>query len=51
MNGTITKEIIKSMIYEIRGKKVMLASDVSITKCNGNMVAHYDIGIPISVCN
>lgn len=29
MNGTITKENIKNMIYEIRGKQVMLASDLA----------------------
>lgn len=25
--------------------------NVSVIKCNGNMVIHYDIGKPISSCN
>lgn len=29
MNGIITKENIKNMIYEIRGQKVILASDLA----------------------
>ena len=45
------KEKIEDLIYEVRGKQVMLDSDVSITKCNGNMVTYYDIDKPISSCN
>lgn len=42
---------IENLIYEIRGHQVMLDSNVSVTKCNGNMVTHCDIGKPISSCN
>lgn len=44
-------EKIENLIYEVRGKQVMLDSEISVTKCNGNMVTHYDIGKPISSCN
>lgn len=42
---------IEKLIYEICGVKVMLDSAVSVTKCNGSKVTHYDIGKPISSCN
>ncbi len=49
MNELEVKEDISSMIYEIRGKQVMLDA----TKCHGylheKIVAHYDIGNPISM--
>lgn len=37
MNEVVTKEDIKieNMIYEIRGKQVMLDSEISATKCHG----------------
>lgn len=47
----LTTEKIENLIYEVRGKQVMLDSDVSVAKCNGNMVAHYDIGKLILSCN
>lgn len=36
MNEVVTKENIKieDMIYEIRGKQVMLDSEISVTKCH-----------------
>ena len=44
---------IEDMIYEVRGKQVMLDSEIAVTKCHDsiydNIVTHYDIGIPISV--
>lgn len=46
-----TENNIKNMIYEIRGKQVMLDSELSATKCHGHydkIITHYDIGIPIS---
>lgn len=53
MNEVIEREniVIEDMIYEIRGVQVMLSSDVFVTKCNGHMITHYDIGKPISSCN
>lgn len=46
------KEInIENLIYEVRRKQAMLDRDVSVTKCNDNMLTHYDIGLPISSCN
>lgn len=39
------------MIHEIKNKQVILDTDISVIKCNGNMVIHYDIGKPISSCN
>lgn len=40
LNEVIEKEkiAVENMIYEIKGKQVMLDTDVSVTKCNGNMV-------------
>lgn len=42
MNKFAVSEEIKidDLIYEVRGKQVMLDSDVSVTKCNGNMAIH-----------
>ena len=41
------------MIYEVRGKQVILASEISRAKCHNYfydmMITHYDIGEPISV--
>ncbi|MBR1376611.1 MAG: hypothetical protein IJ565_02235 [Bacilli bacterium] len=54
MNGIINEDI-SSMIYKVRGKQVMLDSEISATKCHDylydKIVTHYDIGIPISVFN
>ena len=45
--------VIKNLIYEIRGKQVMLDSEIAVTKCHnyfyGKVVTHYDIGNPISM--
>ncbi len=39
MNELMNENIrIEDMIFEIRGKQVMLDSELSITKCNGNKV-------------
>ncbi len=37
MNDIVNKEEIKieNLIYEIRGKQVMLDSEISATKCHG----------------
>lgn len=57
MNEIIEKEniIIEDLIYEIRGVKVMLDSEISIAKCHNYfydmMITHYDIGELISVFN
>lgn len=39
MNEILEKEsvVIENMIYEIRGKQVMLDSEILITKCHKNM--------------
>lgn len=45
-------EKIGNLIYEIRGKQVMLVSEIFVTKCHGNrvnMIIHYAIGLPIAV--
>ena len=34
MNQIIEKENIENLIYEVRGKQVMLDSEVSVTKCH-----------------
>ena len=55
MNEIIDKEDIKveDMIYEIRGKQVMLDFSVSTNKCYGYkydiLVTHYDIDKSITV--
>lgn len=49
MNELKEQTDIERMIYG--RKQVMLDCDVSFIKCNGNMVTHYDIGLPISSCN
>ena len=55
MNELIEQKnvIVENMIYEIRGKQVMLDSEISATKCHeyifDKLVTHYDIGKPISV--
>lgn len=40
MNELTSDENVKieNLIYEVRGKQVMIDSDVSVTRCNGNMV-------------
>ena len=47
------EEKIENLIYEVRGKQVMLDSEISVTKChdylNDKIVTHYDIGLPISI--
>ena len=56
MNEIITKENIKieDMIFEVRGKQVMLDS-LYATKCNYDLydkiMTHYDTGKPISMFN
>jgi len=44
---------IQNMIYEIRGKQVMLDSEISITKCYNHFydmtITHYDIDESISM--
>ena len=44
---------IKDMIYEIRGKQVMLDSEIYVAKWHDysydKIITHYDIGKPISV--
>ncbi len=46
---------IENMIYEIRGRQVMLDSEVVDTKCHCYfyvmVITHYDIDKPISVFN
>lgn len=46
---------IEDMIYEIRGKQVMLDSEISVTKCRyylyDKIITLYDIGKPISMFN
>ena len=55
MNNTFIKDevVIENLIYEIRGKQVMLDSKIAVTKCHnyfyGKVVTHYDIGNPISM--
>lgn len=55
MSNEILKEevVIENMIYEIRGKQVMLDSKLCVSKCHGylydKIVAHFDIGKPISM--
>ncbi|MBE6153912.1 MAG: hypothetical protein E7166_06800 [Firmicutes bacterium] len=43
---------IENMIYEIRGKQVILDNETSRTKCHcyiyDKIITHYDIGKPIS---
>jgi len=45
--------IIENLIYEVRGKQVMLDFEISTTKCNSylydKIVMHYDIAKPISM--
>ncbi len=45
--------VVENMVYEIKGKQVMLDTKISATKCHGNyyasMVTYFDIGLPISV--
>ena len=47
------KVIIGNLIYEVRGKQVILDSKISVTKCNSylydKIVTHYDIGKTISM--
>ena len=46
------KVVVEDLIYEVRGKQVMLDSEIGVTKCHDSIfdyiVTHYDIGIPIS---
>lgn len=46
---------IEDMIYEIRGKQVLLDSEISATKCHcylyDKIITHYDIGKSISMFN
>ena len=46
---------IENVIYEIRGKQVMLDSQISANKCryylNDKIITYYDIGKPISMFN
>lgn len=54
MNNIVIKEgQIQKMIYEVRGKQVMLDSEMSATKCHDylydKIVTYYDIGKPISM--
>ena len=53
MTNNITINNIENMIYEIRGKQVMLDSDISAIKCHGylydKIVRHYAISNPISM--
>lgn len=56
MSELILKENteVHNLIYEVRGKQVMLVSEIFVTKCHGNyytdMITHYNIDKPISVC-
>lgn len=49
----LEKVTIEDVIYELRGKQVMLDSEMSVVKChkhlNYKIVTYYDIGEPISV--
>ena len=55
MNEVIVKDevVIENLIYELRGKQVMLDSEIVVTKCHDyffdKIVTHYDIGKPISM--
>lgn len=55
-NELILKENteIENLIYEIRGKQVMLVSEIFVIKCHDNyytdMITHYNIDKPISLC-
>lgn len=47
------KIVIENLIYKIRGKQVMLDSEIFVTKCRDyiydKIVTHYDIGLSISM--
>ena len=51
--NTISNINVESMIYEIRGKQVMLDSEIYVAKWHDysydKIITHYDIGKPISV--
>ena len=57
MNEIMKKENIEieNMIFEVRGKQVMLDSEISVDKCHyylyDKIITHYDIGLPISIFN
>ena len=46
---------IENMIYEIRGKQVILDSEIYAPRCRyylyDKIITHYDIGKPISIFN
>ena len=51
--AVINEEILENKIYIVRGKQVMLDSEIFVTKCHDyiydKIVMHYDIGLPISM--
>lgn len=49
---SVTESVkVEDLIYEIRGKQVMLDLEISIIKCNGKIITYYDIGNSISGYN